>query len=66
MSILTTVMLVFSVIAAIDRIFGSKLGLGKEFDKGFMLLGAMALSMIGMIVLAPYIADLLQHAFGFF
>ena len=66
MSILTTVMLVFSVIAAIDRIFGSKLGLGKEFDKGFMLLGAMALSMIGMIVLAPYIADLLQPAFGFF
>ena len=58
--ILTTVILIFSVLAAIDYIFGGKLGLGKEFVKGFMLLGTMALSMIGMILLAPLIAELLS------
>ncbi len=62
---LTLVMLVFSILGGLDRICGNKFGLGKEFEKGFMLLGAMALSMLGMIVLAPYIADVLQPAFGF-
>jgi len=58
-------MAVFSLIAALDRIFGSRLGLGKEFEKGFMLLGTMALSMIGMIVIAPGIAQLLAPCFEF-
>lgn len=62
---LTLVMLVFSVLGGLDRICGNKFGLGKEFEKGFMLLGAMALSMLGMIVLAPYIAEWLHPAFGF-
>lgn len=57
--ILKFVILIFSVLAALDRIFGSKLGLGKEFDKAFNLLGAMSLSMIGMIVISPLIADLM-------
>ena len=62
---LTLVMLVFSVLGGLDRICGNKFGLGKEFEKGFMLLGAMALSMLGMIVLEPYIAEWLHPAFGF-
>ena len=53
MSILNIILLSFTAIAAIDRIFGSRLGLGGEFDRAFQLIGAMALSMIGMIVLAP-------------
>lgn len=65
MNAITVIMLIFSLIAAVDRIFGSKLGLGKEFERGFMLLGTMALSMIGMIVISPLIADLLEPVFGF-
>ena len=56
-------MLVFAILGAIDRIFGNKFGLGKEFERGFMLLGNMALTMIGVIVLAPSIALFTAPAF---
>ena len=65
MDILSIVILVFSVLGAVDRIIGNKLGIGSEFEKGFHLLGSMALSMIGMIVLAPVLADLLRPVFDF-
>lgn len=58
--IVKAVMLAFAVLGALDRIFGNRLGLGKEFEKGFMLLGSTALSMIGMIVLSPLIAEALM------
>ena len=57
MNIMTTVMLVFSLLGAFDRIIGNRFGIGKEFEKGFMMFGANALSMIGMIVISPWIAD---------
>ncbi len=60
--IITWVMVCFSIIGALDRIFGSRLGLGKEFERGIMLLGTMALSMVGMIVISPLIAELLRPA----
>ena len=61
------IMLAFAILGALDRICGNKIGLGKEFEKGFNLLGPMALSMIGMITLAPLIADLLEPCFeGFY
>ncbi len=60
--IITWVMIGFSILGAIDRIFGSRLGLGKEFERGIMLLGTMALSMVGMIVISPMIAELLRPA----
>lgn len=63
MSPIAWIITVFSVLAALDRIFGSRLGLGKEFEKGFQLLGSMALAMIGMIVISPLIADLLSPCF---
>ena len=66
MNAITVVMLCFSALGAIDRIFGNRLGLGKEFEKGFMLLGVMALSMIGMIVISPFLAQLLAPFFDFF
>ncbi len=60
MNYLTVIILIFSVIGALDRIFGNRFGLGKEFEKAFNLLGAMTLSMIGMIVISPLIADLMK------
>ncbi|MBR4304877.1 MAG: ethanolamine utilization protein EutH [Clostridia bacterium] len=63
MNAVSVIMLVFSVLGALDRIFGNRLGLGKEFEKGFMIFGSIALSMIGMIVLAPVIAQVLEPVF---
>ncbi len=66
MNFVSLFMLAFAVLAAIDRIIGNKFGLGAQFERGFMLLGTMALSMIGMIVLAPGIAVLLSPIIDFF
>ena len=60
MQYLTYFLLAFSVLAALDRVFGSPLGLGKDFEKAFMLMGSMSLSMIGMIVISPLLAELMQ------
>lgn len=57
--ILATVMAVFAVIGALDKIFGNRLKLGDEFEKGIMTLGPLSLSMIGMMTIAPALADLL-------
>lgn len=63
MNFLTIIMLGFSILGGIDRILGNRLGLGERFEKGFLLLGNLALSMIGMIVLAPLIAQWLAPCF---
>ena len=67
MNPISIVMLSFAVLAALDKICGNKFGLGKEFDRGFSLLGPMALSMIGMIVIAPALGVWLKPFFeGFY
>lgn len=66
MDFIAIFMAVFSVLGAADLIFGNRLGLGKEFEKGFQLLGNLALSMIGMIVLSPLIGELLSPIFDLF
>ena len=63
MNFLTIIMLGFSILGGIDRILGNRLGLGERFEKGFLLLGNLALSMIGMIILAPLIAQWLAPCF---
>ena len=42
--IILIIMAIFAVIGGIDRIFGSRLGLGKEFEKGIVLMGQLFLS----------------------
>ena len=53
-------MTIFMVIGAVDRILGNKLGLGKEFENGIMTFGTLALSMLGIISLAPVLANVLR------
>ena len=65
MSYITVIVLIFSVLGAADKIFGDRFGLGKEFEKAFQLLGAMALSMIGMIVISPLIAGMMKPVSAF-
>lgn len=65
MNVVSIVMLTFTVFGAIDRIFGNKIGIGKEFEKGILLLGQLVLSMLGMIIIAPVLADFLSPFFSF-
>lgn len=51
-----------AVIGGLDRLFGNKLGLGARFEQGFHLLGATALSMVGIICLAPLLSLGLEKA----
>ena len=58
--ILIWIMAVFAVFGALDRIFGNRLGLGKEFENGIIAMGSLALAMVGIIALAPWLAKLLR------
>lgn len=51
---------IFMAAGALDRIFGSPLGLGKQFEEGILAIGALALSMLGILALAPVLANLLK------
>ena len=53
------IMIGFAVLGALDRIFGSRLGLGREFEKGILTSGELIMTMAGIMVLAPAISDLL-------
>lgn len=50
----------FIVVGGIDKCLGNKLGLAKQFEEGIMAMGALALSMVGIISLAPVIAKVLE------
>lgn len=57
--IIMLVMAVGAVVGGIDRIRGNRHGYGEKFEEGFLFLGPTALSMAGMICLAPVLADVL-------
>ncbi len=54
------IMAAFAVLGAIDRILGNKLGLGEPFEEGIRTMGTLALAMIGIICLAPVLANVLR------
>lgn len=58
--ILIAIMACFAVLGGIDRIFGGKLGLGPEFEKGILAIGELTLAMAGIICLAPVLANVLR------
>ena len=62
MNPLSFIMACFSVLGGIDLIIGNKFGLGAQFKRGLELIGVMALSMVGMIVIAPLIGELISPA----
>ena len=67
--IIIAVMAGFAVLGALDRIFGNRWGLGKEFEEGILAMGSLALAMVGIVSLAPVLANLLKPVvvpvFGF-
>lgn len=50
----------FMVLGAIDKCIGNKFGLGEQFEEGIMAMGALTLSMVGIITLAPVLAMVLK------
>ena len=58
--IILIIMAAFAALGALDRIFGSRFGLGKQFEEGILAMGSLALAMLGVIVLAPVLANLLK------
>lgn len=58
--IIVYLMVVFMALGAIDRIIGNRFGLGEKFEEGILAMGSLALSMVGIICLAPVLARLLS------
>jgi len=65
LQVLNWIIAAFALLGALDRLLGNKFGIGEEFERGFHLFGSLALCMIGMIVLVPRLADVLQPALAF-
>lgn len=58
--ILIGIMAVFALLGGIDRILGSRFGLGPRFEEGILAMGTLGLAMIGIVCLAPVLARLLR------
>ena len=67
MNIIAIVILIFSLLGMIDFLIGNKIGIGKEFSRAFTLFCPMVLSMLGMLVIAPWLGELCMPLFdGFY
>ena len=66
MNFFTLIFLIFAVLGALDYLIGNKFGLGGEFERGFKFFSATALSMIGIIILAPALAVWIKPFFELF
>ncbi|MDL2226492.1 ethanolamine utilization protein EutH [Deltaproteobacteria bacterium OttesenSCG-928-M10] len=63
--IILWLMLILMAVAGLDRcLFGYRLGLGDKFEEGFNSLGALALSMVGAICIAPVLGAVLEPIVG--
>ncbi|MBQ2696487.1 MAG: ethanolamine utilization protein EutH [Clostridia bacterium] len=60
---LEIIFVIFAIVGALDKIIGNRFKLGEEFDKGIMTAGPLIISMSGMIVLAPVLAQGLKAVF---
>lgn len=58
--IIVYIMVGFMVLGAIDKIIGNKFGLGEKFDEGIMAMGALTVAMVGVVSLAPVLANILK------
>lgn len=59
--VLMSILAVFLIVGGIDRLFGNRIGIGKEFERGFYLMGTTTLSVVGLLVLAQPMAAALTR-----
>ena len=55
-----TILMIFMVVGLADKLRGNKKGYGKQFDEGFMAMGPLALSVLGIVSLSPVLITLLS------
>ena len=59
MEVMKFIFALFAMVGAIDKLFGDRLKLGSEFEKGILAAGTIALAMVGMLCIAPTLSQLL-------
>jgi ethanolamine transporter len=58
--IIMYIMVFFMFLGGLDKCIGGKMGLADQFEEGINAMGALAMSMVGIIVLAPVLANILS------
>lgn len=58
--VISWILALFAVIGGLDYLFGNKLGLGSKFERALSLMGPMATSITGVIVMVPVLSLALQ------
>lgn len=58
--IITYILAFGAALGGIDQMLGNKLGYGAKFEDGFRMLGPVAISMAGILCLAPALSSLLR------
>ncbi|MBG9979490.1 ethanolamine utilization protein EutH [Facklamia lactis] len=58
--IIMWIIAIFMILGAIDYVLDNKFGLGEQFSEGIMAMGALFLSMAGIIVVAPLLSQILS------
>lgn len=58
--IIIYIMVIFMALGALDKCIGNKFGLSEKFEEGIITMGSLALSMVGVICLAPVLANVLK------
>lgn len=59
--IILYIMLFFMVLGALDKILGNKYHLGDKFDEGFHAMGPLSIAMLGIVAIAPVMANVLGN-----
>ena len=54
-----TILAIFMIVGLFDKLRGNKLGYGERFDAGFLAMGDLALSIVGIIAISPVLLRLL-------
>lgn len=63
-SVIVMIMMLFMVWGAIDKIMGNKFGYGEQFEEGLNCMGPLAVSMAGVVAVAPILALVLNPIVG--
>ena len=63
-SVIVMIMMLFMLWGAIDKIMGNKFGYGEQFEEGLNCMGPLAVSMAGVVAVAPLLALVLNPIVG--
>jgi len=57
--IIVYIMVFFLCLGAVDKCIGNRMGLGQKFSEGFMAMGMLTMSMVGIVSIAPVLSGIL-------